>query len=151
MSESLRKCRKTRRKINLCCASSVLKKPSRLPAKGSIAVFCFLIKCTVGTNSNMCLACDRPAVGLQHENLNTYTAQHWGDKRSYVLWAAGVSLTTPLRCMKHYNFLETLEGSGAEILTTTSNCSPPPTNRGSWIWKPTSVLICISCTSSLVC
>lgn len=60
------------------------RKPSCLSVRGSFAVFFSSLKKKPSLDKLYYvpgLACDHPAVGLEHENLNLYTAQHWGGKK----------------------------------------------------------------------
>lgn len=110
------------------------RKPSCLSVRGSFAVFFFPLKKNPSLDKLYYvpgLACEKKLRALSSVN-------------------AGLSLATPLRRTKRYNFPKAMEGSWVEIFTTTSNCSPPK-QRVMGVEVPTSVLICISCTSSLVC
>lgn len=74
VNESLRKTR-----INVCCASCVPE--NRLVSLREVllrlVLFSFLFH-QVYNYYVPGLACDHPAVGLELENLNLYTEQHWG-------------------------------------------------------------------------
>lgn len=98
-----------------------------------LQLFLFFIKCTVWTNSIKCLAL-HVTIHLLNLSLktsictrnNTGCVGGWGlGRRRKLPGNAGLALAVSSICTKHYNFLETPEGSRAEIFTTTSNCCSP--------------------------